>query len=333
MKITLKDIAEDTGYSISTVSRVLSGSKKISNRARSKIIDSARRLNYPHFNNSKTHHSPGLLNVFLVVTGFHKGEFYASFFHGFNQAAENNNVQLSMISLNKSLNEICTTVHDLSHQNFDGLILFAPEFEKSDYLKISNSIPEGYPIVSNGLIETPVFSTVSFDGYSGGYLVAEHFNQKNYQQCGIIRGPLSKAEACYRANGFNDYIAQTPNMEMVWQYHGDFTFESGIHAFNSFSALENKPEAIFACNDSMCHAFMETALQEGYTFPDDIAIVGYDDLPICTRHRPTISSIHTDYNQLGEVAMGRLRETILKPEQGRGVLSLVPVTLKSRESS
>lgn len=333
MKITLKDIAEDTGYSISTVSRVLSGSKKISSRARHKIIESARRLNYPHFNNSKAHHAPGLLNVFLVVTGFHTGEFYASFFHGINRAAEKCNVQLSLISLNKPFEEVCNTVKELSGQNFDGLILFAPEFDRSDYQKIKSVIPEDFPIVSNGLIETPVFSTVSFDGYSGGYLVAEHFCRKSYHRCGIIRGPLSKAEARYRANGFNDYIAQTPEMEMVWQYHGDFTFESGTRAFNSFSDLQNKPEAIFACNDSMCHAFMEAALQRGYSFPDDIAIVGYDDLPICTRHRPKISSIHTDYDKLGKVTMGRLREIASKPEQDRGVLSLVPVTLKSRESS
>jgi len=333
LKVTLKDIAEETGYSISTVSRVLNGSDKISVKARREIVKSAKKLNYPLYHTVNGGSSVDTLRIGLVVSGYHIGEFYASFFHGINRAAEDNNVLLSLISINKSFTELVKILRGLTEKSYDGLILFTPELTRGDYETIREELPNDFPVISNGLIENPVFTTITFDGYSGGFLAGEHFKQKGYTHCGVIRGPFEKAESRYRANGFRDYILQTTNMKVLWDFHGDFSFESGLNAFDSFRQLENKPRAIFACNDVMCHGFMEAALMNDYTFPDDIAIIGYDDLPICRRHRPTISSIHTSYKKLGTVTVQTLREIISDPKQQKGVLSLVPVELRIRNSS
>ncbi|MDZ7694119.1 MAG: LacI family DNA-binding transcriptional regulator [Balneolaceae bacterium] len=334
MKVTLKDIAEETGYSISTVSRVLNGSDKISSQTRKIIIHTAKKLNYPIYYDQRGKNPLDSLNVFLVVSGFHVGEFYASLFAGIQQAAEEKNVQLSLLSINKSLNSLINNLKQLARkQQSDGLILFTPEFTKIDYCRIREELPDRFPLVSNGLIENPVFTTVSFDSYSGGYLAAEHFQQRGYTSCGIIRGPFKKAEARYRANGFRDFILQESDMDIVWEYNGDFSYESGSSAFNSFRDSSEKPRAIFSSSDAMCHGFMEEALLNDICFPGDVAIVGFDDLPICRRHRPTISSIHTDYKKLGEVTMEHIREIVSNPDQQKGVLSLVPVTLNVRDSS
>lgn len=333
MKVTLNDIAKETGYSISTVSRVLNGSDKISTKARREIYRSAKRLNYPIYRNLNGEKIVDTLKVFFIVTGFHIGEFYASLFEGMTKAAETYNAQISLISLKKPFEEVLKTIKELSNEKYEGMILFAPEFDKEHYQKILEVLPEKYPVVSNGLIENPVVSTVTFDGYSGGYLAGEHFHKKGYTTCGIIRGPFEKSDARYRSNGFRDYIFQAPDMELSWEYHGDFTFESGIKAFKSFQKADTKPRAIFASNDAMGHAFLEEALAHGYDVPGELALMGHDDLPICERHRPTISSIHTDYEKLGLVTMEKMKEILANPEQQQGVLSLVPVTVAERESS
>jgi len=149
----------------------------------------------------------------------------------------------------------------------------------------------------------------------------------------MIHGAFYAIEARYRSNGFRDHISQATEMHLSWDYHGNFSFESGRQAFKDFQKLDEKPEAIFASNDAMCHAFMEEALLHGYNVPGDIAIVGYDDLPICKRHRPSISSVHTNYQKLGEVTMAKLKEVLSNPKQEKGVLSMVPDTLMERESS
>lgn len=333
MKITLKDIAEETGYSISTVSRVLNGSNKISKKARRTIYKSARRLDYPIHRAVNGERIVGKLKLFLVITGFHVGEFYASMFNGINDAAEKNNIQISMISMRKPFEEILHDIKELSKQHYDGMILFAPEFKRKDYLKIVEELPNDFPIISNALIENPVISTVTFDNYSGGFLAGEHFKKQGYQKCGVIKGPFKKAEARYRSNGFRDYILQNPTMELCWEYQGDFTFKTGTKAFESFLSKEEKPRAIFAANDEMGHAFLERALEYGFQIPDDLALISYDDLPICVRHRPTISSVHTNFEKLGVVTMEKMKELLSNPVQQHGVLSLVPVNLKIRETS
>lgn len=334
MKVTLKDIAADTGYSISTISRVLNGSDKISTKTRKKVFDSAKKLNYPIYNISLNGDNfADTLKVSLILTSFHTGEFYASFFHGINESANKQNIQLSLVSLPCKLEEILKTIKELSRQKEDGLILFAPELTPSDYKKIPDILPDNYPFISNGLIENPVFPSITFDGYSGGFLVAEHFQNQGYESCGLIHGPLDRTEARHRANGFRDYIIQAGNMDLIWEHQGDYTFESGKEAFKAFEETRDKPRAIFASNDAMCHSFIEEALMHGYDVPGDIALAGYDDLPICTRHRPAISSVHTDYQKLGHITLEKLKDLLSNPQQERGILSLIPVSFVKRESS
>lgn len=333
MKVTLKDIAEETGYSISTVSRVLNGSNKISKQARREIYRTAKKLNYPIYRTLDGQKIVESLEILFIVTGFHKGAFYSSLFYGMNTAAEKYNAQISFMFLNKPFEEILKVIRKIENDKFEGLVLFAPEFNKEHYQKIREELPDNFPIISNGLIENPVVSTVTFDGYSGGFLAGEHFNQKGYKKCGIIRGPLEKTEARYRSNGFRDYLSQTEEMELVWGSNGDFTFKSGVRAFEKFEKTDPKPRAIFASNDNMGHAFLEEALARGYKVPEELALVSFDDLPICQRHRPAISSIHTDYKKLGLVTVEKMKELLANPDQQDGVLSLVPVHLNARESS
>lgn len=333
MKVTLKDIAEETGYSISTVSRVLNGSDKIGTQARREIYRTAKRLKYPIYRTIDGKEIVDTLKILFIVTGFHRGAFYSSLFYGMNLAAAKYNAQMSFVFLDKPFKEILKTIRNTVDNKFEGLVLFTPEFKKNQYKKIKQELPDNFPIVSNGLIENPVVSTVTFDGYSGGFLAGEQFSKKGYRKCGIIRGPLDKTEARYRFNGFRDFITQDHDMELSWSFDGDFTFESGIKAFKNFEKQDQKPRAIFASNDNMGHAFLEEALDNGYRVPDDLALISFDDLPICQRHRPTISSIHTDYEKLGLVTVEKLKDLLDNPDQQKGVLSLVPVHLNVRESS
>ncbi len=334
MKVTLKDIAEETGFSISTVSRVLNGSDKISSKTRRAIIHAAKKLNYPIHIDDDGQKILHTLKVFLVVSQFDAGEFFSSFFNGINRAAEEYNIRLALINIDDSLPSMINQLKELTKNGqSDAIILFTPELKKQDYQQIKKELPDQFPIMSNGLIESPVFTTITFDSYSGGYMAAEHFYQKSYETCGIINGPFEKAEARYRANGFRDYTLQGSDMDIIWEYSGNYEFDGGKEAFHDYLETEEKPRAVFACSDAMCHGFMEEALLNGYQFPEDIAIIGFDDLPICERHHPTISSVHTDYKQLGIVTMEMMREIVTKPNQQEGVLSLVPVNLNIRQSS
>jgi DNA-binding LacI/PurR family transcriptional regulator len=150
---------------------------------------------------------------------------------------------------------------------------------------------------------------------------------------GIIEGPSEMPESRFRTNGFKDYITHIADEKIVWNYRGDYTLESGSEAFYHFQKLENKPEAIFAANDAMAVGFMEAARKEGFEFPKDVAVAGYDNLPICVNHFPKITSVNTDYTRLAENTIDNLFSRLGKPNEHQGIVSLVPVTLEVRDSS
>lgn len=331
MKVTLKDIAEDTGYSISTVSRVLNGFDT-NPETKKEIIKSAKKLNYPVQNYMDDFETDEMLEV-LLITGIEVGEFYASFFDGINKAAKREKVKLSLSSLENDIPQVQDIADQIEEEGYDGLIINLPRFNLTQYQQLQDILPKDFPVVSNEVLDNQIFDTVGFDNYGGGHHVGRHFVEQGYENCGIIHGPRDKNVSRQRAHGFTDVVVNKSNMNMTWEYEGDFSFQSGLEAFQAFESIEEKPRAIFACNDNMAHGFIQEAMVKGYKFPSDIALVGFDDLPICSRHRPTISSIHTNYESLGAVSIQKMKEILANPDQPRGLLSQVPTRFIKRESS
>lgn len=331
MKVTLKDIADESGYSISTVSRVLNGSGNISTEVQKQILKIAEKLNYPFAKSKIPIYSNGSLHIALV-TDFREGEFYGSFFYGFNLAAREVGVQLSLIDVADHEENLIKTINDLDEQIIDGICLFMPEMNQEDYLNLLNKINSSLPIVSNAMIQSPVVPTITFDGYSGGHLAAEHFHKKGYSTFGIIKGPFEKAESRFRYNGFKDHLENLGH-KITWETTGDFMFKSGVKAYEEYSTLKNKPQAIFISNDLMGKGFLEAAKNDGNKIPEDVAVISYDNLPICVESYPPITSIDTNFVELGKETFKVLKDIIARKHAQRGTLSLIPVSLIERETA
>jgi len=332
MKVTLKDIADDTGFAISTISRVLRGSSKISRDTRKKVLLSAKKLEYKMPNNgeylTKKH-----LNIALIASGFHEGEFYSCYYHGLNKAAKTFNVRLFLQALINYQEDLVKLLKEITAEYYDGIVLFIPELTAEDYEEIADRLSDNFPIISNSLIENPVFPTVTFDSYSGGYLAAKHLQEKGYKKQGIILGPAQRSESRFRRNGFADYISQQSGISLSWVADGDFTFESGVKAFEKYHNEKQKPDAIFASNDSMASGFIFAAKKQGYTIPGDVAVIGYDDLPASKQIQPALTSIHTDYEKLGNATIKSLLESYSKTSEMSNLLSFVPVSVSAKEST
>lgn len=334
MKVRLKDIAHESGYSISTVSRVLSGSDRISEPVVQQVIDCARRLGYPMQN---TPHLDGNGNGSHIafVTDFHEGEFYASLYAGYCRASDELGIQLSLVSVQDRSDRIAEAIMDLQSQRAQGVALFVPSLENEQYREISDRLRKSkrsLPIVSNALVQTPVLPTVTFDGYSGGHLVGYHFAQKGYRTAGILKGPSGKAEASFRTSGFRDACEQK-GLRITWESTGDFMFDSAYASFQEFLQAPERPEAVFVSNDLMGIGFFEAAREHGFSIPSDLAIASYDDLPMCRQVRPGITSVGTDFHALGAHTLRTLREMVAGRQGENKILSFIPVRLVVRGSS
>ncbi len=109
--------------------------------------------------------------------------------------------------------------------------------------------------------------------------------------------------------------------------------QSGFKVFVQFEKLKQKPRAVFAANDASALGFMESARAKGYHFPENIALAGYDNLPMCEYHFPSLTSVNTNYAKLAEITLNELLDRLFNPVVHQGLVSLVPVDLKIRDSS
>ena len=332
MKVTLKDVSKVTGFSISTISRALRGEGRISENHRHEILAAAHELGYALPTSRRS--VPDRKTSFIaLITPFDTGEFYAAFFEGFVNAAHEKGVQVSLFSVAHNPKKVESLINNIRNLGYAGAVLFVPDLKEKQYKRILHATPKDFPLISCSNINNPVLDTVTFDAYRGASLVARHFGEQGFTSVGMIEGPQEKPEARFRTNGFRDFVKYQAESNFVWAYQGDYTLQQGIKAYEDFKKLDEKPRAVFAANDSMAIGFMESARADGWNFPDDIALAGYDNLPMCDYHYPRITSVVTNYTLLAHNALDNLLSRLGQPDYHQGIVSLVPVSLQVRQSS
>lgn len=334
MKTTLQDISDKTGLSVSTISRVLRGEAKLGSENVNLVIKTAQELNYQVNNRllNTTYNYKKKLQVALL-TNFSEQEFYSTLFKGVAEAASSLDVHLCLYDVTNNEESLEDFVQFLIKHSIDAIVLFITDLSEKSYKNLVNKTPEDFTIVSIAPVFHRIIDTVTFDSYMGGYMVAKHFEDRGYQEVGIIVGPTDRHEALLRKSGFVDYVTHNSKMKLVWSFNGDYTPSSGMEALQDYLTSDTKPRAIFASNDYMGMGFIKSAAEENISIPDDVAIVGFDDLTLCNYLHPTLSSIHTNYTELGKAAITMIQEKVQKREGQKGLFNLVPVSLTVRNSS
>ena len=327
MRVTLKHIADDTGLSIATVSRALSRQKRNHSTSEEKIYASAQKLGYPLFTNAGENQQ---VSIALVMKLF-DGEFYASLMNGFYEASESTDSKIVFSYVAKQNDNPVDDIIKLS-KKYSGICLFLPSMTNNDYLKIKEGVGQ-YPIISLLPSKNPKIDTVCFDSYRGGYMLAKHFEEQGYKKFGYISGPPKRADALNRKNGFINHIYENDDLELAWSFEGDFSSSSGKAAFEKFKNTGLKDIAIFGGNDHSCFGFMKAAIESGYKIPDDFMIAGYDNLSFCETFTPELTSIATDFHELGKKSIRIIENMAAENSDSFGNISMIPVTIKIRTSS
>ena len=327
MRVTLKHISDDTGLSVSTVSRALRRRERRHTPNEEKIYASARKLGYPFFTNASENQQ---LSIALVMKLF-EGEFYASLLNGFHEASGSTASEIIFSYVAKQLNNPVDYIINLS-KKYSGICLFLPSMTNNGYLKIKEELGQ-YPIISLLPSRNPKIETVCFDSYRGGYMVAKHFQEQGYKKFGYISGPSKRADALFRKNGFLNHVHETDDLELVWSFEGDFSSSSGKEAFTDYNNASLRDVAIFGGNDYSSFGFMKAAIESGYKIPDDFIIAGYDNLSFCETFTPELTSIATDFHELGKKSIRTIENMVAENSDSFGTISMIPVKIKIRTSS
>ncbi len=296
MAVTIRDIAKKLGTSHSTVSRALRNDPRISAAMRAKVQEVARELGYRANAVARGLVSRRLRSVALIIPDV-VDPFYARIVQGVDVVTHKHGYSLVLYITHSDPQRELAAVEAAGEHRYDGAILFRRHVPTE---RLRHLVEVGTPLVLMTRSEPglPV-DAVRVDDVDGGFQATAHLLEAGHQRVGFLGGPEAESETRERLTGYRRALAAfgLPYRE-EWHWHGDFTEKSGQRVAAAIAALppDQRPTAVFAANDRMAIGLLAACRERGLLVPDELAIVGYDDIepsqyvvpPLSTVRQPTL---------------------------------------------
>jgi len=322
-RITIKDVARIAGVSTQTVSRVLNNRPDVSEDTRVRIQQVISDLGYAP-NVFARNLSRGRSNA-LGVVGYGLEYFGSSnVLTGIENKANALGFSLTFSLIDPvEPGRIDEILYDLLSRRVEGIIWAVPgDIYNSDWLdeKFSN-IP--IPLISINKRQTGSDFIAALDNRLGGKLAAEHLMEQGYQRIGIITGPENWWEAKERLTGWRDAVKSAGYLEIdTLIVEGDWNPPSGDVGLHRLQDHNPDLDAVFVSNDQMALGVLKAARRLGLKVPEDLGVVGFDDIPEAAYFYPPLTTIRQNPKNLGALAVERVkvlidayhRNELLKPE-------------------
>lgn len=326
---TIKDVARAANVSVATVSRVYNGSELVRDVTRLRVLEAADQLGYiPH--GAARSLITSRTNTIGVLLPDLYGEFFSEVIRGIDQTAQRHGFHLLVSSSHDGRPAVEAALRSMRGR-VDGLIVMWPEMDAQTAVR---NLPEGFPVV---LLNSPVgpdaFDVITIANFDGAWAMTRHLLDLGHRRIAIIKGAEGNFDAAERLRGYVAALSQAgvipdPALELP----GDFSEASGYHAVTELLRAGPPPTAIFAANDSMAIGALSALREAGLGVPRDVAVAGFDDIPMSQYLDPPLSSVHVDISALGERATLRLLEAIREKEHHERRAETLPTTLVLRRS-
>lgn len=320
-KITIKQVAQEAEVSTQTVSRVINQRPDVAPETRRRVQQVIDRLGY-----QPSYIARSLIqgrSCTLGVVGYGLDYYGPSrTLSGVEKQANDLGFTL-LLSLMRHPEPDDRTVErllrDMLARQVDGVIWAVPDIGNNRGW-IEREIPHlSIPVVFLTMEPRPNLSSVAIDNCSGGRMATEHLLAQGYQKIGHVTGPLDWWEARQRRLGWQEALERAgKRIEENLVVEGDWGAGSGMRAVRRL--LEQRPdvEAVFFGNDQMALGGLRAARQMGRRIPDDLAVVGFDDIPESAYFHPPLSTIKQQIFDLGCNAVKELNRMIEASRQGDG---------------
>lgn len=335
--VTIRDVAKAAGVSPMTVSRVLNNRPDVSPITRQRIKEVIDELGYSPSIVARNLSQGSSSTVGVVSSGL---EFYgpSRTLVGIEKQADELGFSLMVRLLHNPLESTGQrALHDLVSNQVAGIIWAVAEIGEQREWLYEHLKSESIPVVFLSMQPRLDTSLVAVDNRLGGRLATTHLLEQGYGKIGIIAGPLEWWEARERELGWQEVLqaAGKGNLDR-FKAHGDWTAASGHAAM--LELLDRVPdlEAVFVCNDSMAVGALQAAASYGRSVPDDLAVVGYDDIPESAFFTPPLTTIRQDLLEVGRQAVRLLNYQLQarrKEEPATSQITIVDPQLIVRRSS
>lgn len=318
--ITIKDVAQRAGVSITTASYVLNGKGNISAATRQRVLAAAEELNY-HPNAHARHLKKRTTRTIGVFISRFGGLFYEEVLDGIHNAILQTDYELIVCPETRAPSRI------LAHRQVDGAIVF--DVKVSSDL-IASLAWKRFPIVTlDRYLQADYVFPVLVDNSAGTSAVFTHLYDQGARRIAFVAGAADALDNTERQEIF---LSEAANHGLsIHCYKGNFTEISGYQAAQTIIASGDLPEAIFCANDQMAIGFLQAMNEQGLRAPDDISVVGFDDIPVARYLQPPLSTVRVSRTDWGAQAVTRLIDFL--EQEKPFLLERIPAEFVQRQSS
>lgn len=315
---TIRDVAARAGVSVATVSRVLNGKELVREETSTQVLEAARALHYVPNIAARSLSIRRSQTIGIVLPEVH-GEFFSEVIRGIDVAARRDGYHILVSGSHSDVGEMMNVV-DTMRGRVDGMVIMAPDVAV-------DAMRDHLPVVLLNSTDQR-YDAITIDNYGGARAMMRHLFSLGHTDVAFICGPKHNADARERSRGYKQAMRGARAIEV----RGDFTEATGYEAAKQIIAMNPRPTAIFASNDSMAIGALGALSEAGLSVPKDITVVGFDDIPIARYVAPPLTTIGVDIAELGRRAFAVLVELIVRPNARQPRREQIATTLVVRKS-
>ncbi len=306
-RVTLYDVAREAGVSYQTVSRVINNSPNVAPKTRNRVLRIIREMDYRPNRAAQmlsTHRSHTLEVITLSIWGAGSASLAAM-----SGRARKLGYQLSITALDGE--DLEKVVAGAASRLVDGMVLILPYLEISDERLLE--INQGVPIVRMNGIHGYKVASVVYDQELGAHLATQHLIDLGHRKIATISGPSQFYDGRMRHQSWLatvDAAGLEPGPQMI----GDFSAESGYRALQQLLDKDVSFTALFAASDDMAFGAIAAMRERGIRVPQDVSVVGYNDVAVANFYIPRLTTVRQDGVVLGNLTLDYLVSLIQKPD-------------------
>ncbi|KAF0815956.1 MULTISPECIES: catabolite control protein A [unclassified Cytobacillus] len=331
MNVTIYDVAREANVSMATVSRVVNGNPNVKPATRKKVMEVIDRLGYRPNAVARGLASKKTTTVGVIIPDI-SSTFFAELARGIEDIATMYKYNIILSNSDQNIEKELHLLNTMLGKQVDGIVFMGgnitselvEEFEKSPV-----------PIVLAGSIEeTGKIPSVNINYEQAAFDVTKSFIEKGHKDVALVVGPLR--EPINQDKKLAGYKRALEEAEVSFRdelvVEGDYTYDSGIEAFEKLLEADPRPTAIFAGSDEMALGIVHGAEDKGYDVPKDFEIISSDNTRLTLMVRPQLTSVVQPLYDIGAVAM-RLLTKLMNKESVDEQIVVLPHRIEERSST
>jgi LacI family transcriptional regulator len=297
--VTIKDVAREAKVSVATVSRVLNGSGPVSEKTQRLIREVAGRMRYVPHSGARSLITSRTQTLGVLLPDLY-GEFFSEVIRGMDDTAQRNGFHLLISRAYADRHGIETAIRAMRGR-VDGVVVMSPDLDAESLLNLPSTIPV---VLLCSVSRGNEIDSLTIQNCRGAREMVAHLVSLGHKRIAIIKGSPRNYDAAERLRGYRFALREagiTPDasLELV----GDFTEAGGYAAAMELLSMRDRPTAIFAANDSMAIGALSALRESGVAVPEEMAVAGFDDIPLARYMDPPLSSVHVPICELGARAV------------------------------